>query len=44
MNLLQKEETAQSIPELIQKSMGQQGQQEEEKGLVDKAKGTLKGQ
>ena len=34
MNLLQKEETAQSVPELIQKAMGQQGQQEEEKGLV----------
>lgn len=42
-NLREEEETAQtaeqSAPELIQKAMGQEGQQEE--GLVDKAKDTL---
>ncbi len=48
-NLQEEEETAQtaeqSAPELIQKAMGQQGRQEEEdKGLVDKAKDTLTGQ
>lgn len=53
VNLLQQnlceEETAQiaeqSAPELIQKAMGQQGQQQEEdKGLVDKARDKLTGQ
>ena len=50
MNLLKdnlrEEETAQtaeeSAPELIQKAMGQEGQQEE--GLVDKAKDKLAGE
>lgn len=48
-NLREEEETAQiaeqSAPELIQKAMGQQGQQQEEdKGLVDKARDKLTGQ
>jgi ferritin-like metal-binding protein YciE len=50
-NLREEEETAQiaeqSAPELIQKAMGQEGQQEEEeeeKGLVDKAKDRLMGE
>ncbi len=47
---LREEETAQiaeqSAPELIQKAMGQEGQQEEEgeKGLIDKAKDKLMGE
>ena len=45
-NLREEEETAQtaeeSAPELIQKAMGQEGQQEE--GLVDKAKDKLAGE
>ncbi len=45
-NLQEEEQTAQiaenSAPELIQKAMGQEGQQEEEeKGLIDKAKDKL---
>jgi|SRR5215208_6984252 len=49
-NLRQEEETAQiaeqSAPELIQKAMGQEGQQEEEgeKGLIDRAKDKLMGE
>jgi ferritin-like metal-binding protein YciE len=47
-NLQQEEQTAQiaeqSAPELIQKAMGEKGQQEEDKGLVDKAKDRLSGQ
>jgi ferritin-like metal-binding protein YciE len=48
-NLQEEEQTAQiaeqSAPELIQKAMGQEGQQkEEDKGLVDKAKDSLTGQ
>ena len=48
-NLQEEEETAQlaeqSAPDLIQKAiMGQQGQQEEEKGLIDKARDKLTGQ
>jgi ferritin-like metal-binding protein YciE len=47
-NLREEEETAriavQSTPELIRKALGQEGQQEEEdKGLVDKAKDKLTG-
>jgi ferritin-like metal-binding protein YciE len=49
-NLREEEETAQiaeqSAPELIQKAMGQEGQQEEEgeKGLIDRAKDKLMGE
>ncbi len=47
-NLQEEEQTAQiaeqSAPDLIQKAMGQQGQQEEAKGLIDKARDKLTGQ